>query len=384
MSWWADSWRSAFEGEVFDDVSRQRAGRNLRRRVDMTVELEPGAATARFVKGAEAVATTVTFGLVAEEGWTKFCRLVGQRPAVAAAVLTGQLPADVESEAAAAGISLSPTGQTVSSVCSCDEWDEPCTHVWALVEDLVDTISVDPFTVLVLIGRSREQLVDQVRMARSGRSELNALGAEPRGPDGGVLATDAFARTPALLPAARPVPRSAGRPVGLPTPPPSDSGVAAADLVALVDDAARRATAVLQGVDVGGLHRSIDADLIRRAARFTEPVGSAAWPELERLASAASVSVEELRASAVAWRLAGDDGLAAHSERWEPEPHLLNPALGLLGAKPRVTGNVVAGNGFQLRFSTDHRWWRFDANDQLGWVLASDGFADPADALPDS
>lgn len=384
MSWWADSWRSAFEGDVFDDITKQRAGRNLRRRVETTVELEPGAATARFVKGAESVATTLSFGFVTDDGWAAFCRLVAQRPAVAAAVLTGQLPADVEADAEAAGIALSPKRQNVSSVCSCDEWDEPCTHVWALVEDLLETIAVDPFTVLVLVGRSREQLVDHVRMARSGRSESSGAGAEPRGPDGGVPASDAFGRVAAPLPAARPVPRAAGQPVGLPTPPPSDSGVAEADLISLVDDAARRATAVLQGADVAGLHRSVDADLIRRAARFSEPVSSVAHAELEHLASAAAVSVDQLRASAVAWRLAGDDGLVAHEQRWEPDPHLLEPALRLLGARPRVTGNVVAGNGMQLRLSPDQRWWRFEASDALGWVLASDGFADPADALPDA
>ncbi len=383
MSWWADSWRSAFEADVFDDITRQRAGRNLRRRADMTVELEPGAATARFVKGAETIATTVSFGFIADDGWATFCRLIAQRPPVAAAVLTGQLPADIEAEAAAAGIALNPTRQNVSSVCSCDEWDEPCTHVWALIEDLLDTIAVDPFTVLVLVGRNREQLVDQVRMARSGRTEPSGASTEPRGPDGGVPAADAFSRRAVSLPAARPVPRAAGQAVPLPTPPPSDSGIAEADLASLVGDAARRASALLQGTDTAGLRRSVDADLVRRAARFSEPVAPAAHAELELLASASEVSVEELRAGAVAWRLAGDDGLGVHQHRWDPEPHLLDPAVGLLGHRPRVTGNVVAGGGMQLRFSPDHRWWRFEANDELGWVLASDGFEDPADALPD-
>jgi hypothetical protein len=35
----------------------------------------------------------------------------------------------------------------------------------------------------------------------------------------------------------------------------------------------------------------------------------------------------------------------------------------------------------QLRRDHRNRWWRFDADDRLGWVLASGSFADPADAL---
>ena len=89
------------------------------------------------------------------------------------------------------------------------------------------------------------------------------------------------------------------------------------------------------------------------------------------------------RASAVAWRLAGAAGLTAHDHRWQPEPHLLDAAIDLVGPRPRVNGNIVAGNGMQLRLTPDHRWWRFEADDELGWVLASDGFHEPADALPD-
>lgn len=383
MSWWADSWRSSFEGHVFDDTTRQRPGRNLRRRVDISVELEPGAATARFSKGAETVAATLSFEAVAHKGWLELCRLVAEQPPLAAAVLTGQLPAEVEAVAAHAGVALSPDPGTVSSVCSCDEWDEPCTHVWALVEHLLETIAVDPFVVLVLLGRSREQLVDQVRLARSGGVTPQTVGAGPRGPDNGVSVSDAFDRRPGPLPSARPVPRAAGRPVSLPAPPPSDSGIDHDDLVALVEDVAGRAAAVLQGLDVAGLHRDIDADLVRRAARLAEPFSAANLHELDRLSSAAAVSVEQLRASAVAWRLAGDAGLTAHEHRWEPDGYLLEPAIDLVGPRPRVNGNIIAGNGMQLRLSPDHRWWRFEADDQLGWVLASDGFVDPADALPD-
>lgn len=393
MSWWADSWQSAIEGDIFDDTSRLRAGQNLARRARVPVEIEPGAATGRFVKGAQLVAATVSFKAIDDEGWRTFCALVAKRPAVAGAVLTGQFPPELEGQADDAKIRLQPYQGAVSSVCSCEEWDEPCQHVWALLLTLIDTIEVDPFTVLVLLGRSRKDLLDGVRSHRSGSGSASAAVAGPRGEDPGMDPALAFSRPVGPMPRPQPLPRMAGQPVELATPPPADSGITDADLVRLVSDAAQRATAHLQGTDIAGLHRSPEADLVRRAASLPRDAVRNDLDELDDLADAALLKPEVLRAKAVAWRLAGEAGLAVHDERWEPAVHEMAAGTAVLGERARSTGNIVSatltsdrlgsGIGVQLRLSPDRRWWRFEADEQLGWVLASDGFTDPADALPD-
>ena len=135
---------------------------------------------------------------------------------------------------------------------------------------------------------------------------------------------------------------------------------------------AGRAVAMLQSRGGTGLELSLEEDLVRRAtgspgrlARYAEMLG---WP------------LDELRAAADAWRIGGSGGLRVLRDRWEAPADVMAEATAQVPARTRVAYNVVSGPGFQLRLDHNGQWWRFRPDDELGWMLATEGFDDPADA----
>ena len=54
-----------------------------------------------------------------------------------------------------------------------------------------------------------------------------------------------------------------------------------------------------------------------------------------------------------------------------------------LGSGARVRANTVSLGSTQLRVDPDVRWWRFHADDELGWVLVDGPSSDPADLVND-
>jgi uncharacterized Zn finger protein len=378
--WFVDQWRSAVDDDLGIDAAMLRQGRNLVRRLRPTVEVEPGGVSARYSSTREAAVATVGLAPIDDGVWQHFGAELGAKPALLASVLTGELPAGIEDAADPAGLRLVPSRSTVSWVCSCEGWDDPCVHVAGVLHVMADLIEADPFAVLVFMGRSRESLVETIHRVRSGVAADPtdaASSGEPRGADPGVSASSAFARHTPTLPRPHPIPRRAAPPVDLRSQPPADSGVRASDLAGLVADAADRATGVLQGRAETGLSYTVEADVVRRAARLT---GS----RLETLADQADLDPDELAARARAWALAGAEGLAAHDHRWDPPDDLMTQGVDALGGRARRSGNALLSGAVQLRVDPSRRWWRFEPHQQLGWILASEGFDDPADAVPET
>ena len=163
--------------------------------------------------------------------------------------------------------------------------------------------------------------------------------------------------------------------------PPVDSGIDAAALQSLVADAATRAVALLADEQDAALDLDVHEDLIRRAVA-DQGEGAA---DNARLAERLGWRPVAAGAASAAWRVGGRAGLRAARYYWDAPAHELDEAARAAsarrGVRTRVSRNVVSGAGFQLRLDRDRRWWRFAPDDELGWVLDSEGFEDPVDAL---
>ena len=390
-TWWGKAWVRAIESGITADTGRLSRGRTYARQGRVGIpEIIPGLVRAE-VTGSEEYVADLSVRPLGNEAWTRLIELIASRSANAAALLSGELPVQLLDEATEHGVHLLPGPGEVTPDCSCPDWGEPCKHAAALAYLVADAVDQDPFVLLLLRGRGRSELMDAIRTLRAERS--SGSGAESdrmRGaerPDGGsstpiaespdhagVDAVEAFARTLAPLPPPIDAPAHAGSPVALGAPPPIDSGLRLSELEALAADAAIRATDLLHQIGTSGLELTSEADLARRAAEaFNRPT------TLLGLSQSSGRELAELTRMALAWHNGGVEGLWIMNNQWEPSLSTFETARMLISPRARVSANTVTGNGIQLRVDRSGRWWRFRADEDLGWVLASQGFVDPAE-----
>ncbi len=374
-NWWATVWSSAVETDAFHDTSQVAPGASLARRQELgSVEVEPGSATLR----GDTWVAQLGIRQFDDPTWETIWTNVAGDALQSAAVLTGDLPPEIFGLATGSGISLTPTSGDLLPDCTCSDWHEPCKHVGALCALITRMIEVDPWVFMLLRGRSRNRIVDQVRAMRASArgTEPSPTSDEPRGSDPGAAAAAAFRHDPAPLPLARPLLRRPVPAVAIEPAPPADSGLEANELRRLVADAAMRATQLLNGEQTSGLSFTPAQDLARMACQRwlnAEPLGA--------LADMANVAVDDLERAAVAWSVGGPAGLSIAEDRHEVEELHIRRADEALQGGTRSNGNSVTKRNVQLRIDRDGLWWRFDAHHRLGWILAAGGFAHPADAL---
>ena len=370
---WSETWTGSL-GSLTQTYAQYEEGVKFHRKTRPDLELLPGSASARFVDRRSDVSTVIAVTPLPASAWQRLVERLIERPRLAAAMITGELPVEInwltEAPDADSFPQVLPSDREFSYHCSCESWDQPCVHVWAVMLELGQVMAADPNVVLLLRGQNRQDLVEPIRAARGLVASAGPESYQPRGPDLGITADFDGALGP--LPRPLPTPWRLVRPAVLPIAPPVDSGIDLTDLADLVADGAARAMALLTGEGSSGLHDPADVDIVRRVAATPDA--------LQRLAAAASLDRDELERRAIAWRLGGRAALWIHDERWEPEAGALEDGLAALGSARRSTNTLTAGR-VQLRFDPQHQWWRFDSDDRLGWIATAGPFDDPADAL---
>lgn len=169
-SWWAGHWMQALAR--WFDPERMARGGNLARQgrvTDLTVQV--GLAQAR-VQGIDSSEQEVRINVraFADEQWQRAINVLAGQAFYTAQLLNGELPHEIDSVFRAAGVSLFPrSANELSTACTCSDWVHPCTHVVAVLHRLGEMLDVDPFTILVLRGRSRDQVMADLRAERAER-----------------------------------------------------------------------------------------------------------------------------------------------------------------------------------------------------------------------
>jgi uncharacterized Zn finger protein len=83
------------------------------------------------------------------------------------------MPQNIEDVFTSNGLSLFPfTLSDVHSKCSCPDKANPCKHVGAVYYQLGDRFSEDPFVLFQLRGRTKEQIISDLRQLRSAKVEV--------------------------------------------------------------------------------------------------------------------------------------------------------------------------------------------------------------------
>lgn len=386
-TWWGRAWVDALEHRARLDPNRLPRGRTYARhnRVE-DLRTAPGEVVASvWGRRRTPYKVRVRVRPFSDGEWAAVIGSVAAKAAHAAALLDGELDPGVVDDARSAGVALLPDAGDLQPRCSCPDWADPCKHSAAVCYLVAGLLDEDPFRLLELRGRHRADVLAAVRRARAGEPGSGGAGSgaitnavrAARVPAGGVPAAAAWRRPLGGLPTVPLPPAGAGRPAPWHADPPEAVPFTAEGLRALVDDAARRATALAAGTGRSGLDLDVDEDLARRADAVLDSGGIA------DLARRAGRQPGALVAVALAWRHAGADGLRVLDEEdWRPPTATMVTArqsllaAGVPASKVRVRHNrVTIGAGEELRLSRDGRWYRF-AKRAGRWEIV----APPADA----
>lgn len=184
---------------------RLARGRTYARRGQtVSLQVDAGAAVAR-VQGSAARPYRVRIGVatLGKAQWAAVLDALAADASLAAALLAGDLPREVEETFAAQGVALLPSGRTdLTMDCTCPDVTVPCKHLAAVCYLLAERFDADPFALLALRGRDRETVLDALRERRT-RAAAPALPLDPAlfygGPELPTRPLGPRTRTDALL-----------------------------------------------------------------------------------------------------------------------------------------------------------------------------------------
>jgi uncharacterized Zn finger protein len=175
--WWVEKWLELLDSYRFK--KRLERARNYAREGNvLNIEFKHNHLSAE-VQGSETQPYRVTLSLDAfsDEDWGYVINTMSEKALLAAQLLVGEMPSEIEQVFIKNGLSLFPFNLTdVKSRCTCPDKANPCKHIGAVYYQLADRFSEDPFIIFQLRGRSKEQILEALRICRS----VKLSGKEPQ------------------------------------------------------------------------------------------------------------------------------------------------------------------------------------------------------------
>lgn len=372
-TWWGEAWiRSVEQGAA--DQARLSRGRTYARGGYVTaVTVAPGRITAS-VRGSRPrpYRADILLGVLTDDAWDTFLEAVAARPAHIAAFLDHDMPPSLAEATEAAGARLLPSAQELTWHCSCPDDGDPCKHVAALAFETARFLDQDPFLLLLLRGRSADELSED--LARRNAVQAAHTGDRRTAPPPSVGAAAALAGSarPPLPEPLSPPPLPGDPPVLPDAPTQSASRRAPADpldpdaLAFLVTDAAARAHEFLTGAASSPLPALPPwQDAVRLAATHPRLTGRGTFSRhFASLAEGVGGTAAELARAAAAWRQGGEAGLEVLEEPWDPPAgdfDRARSAMAALGFRTSIDRNRLTVGRTQLRYGRDGLWYRYTA-----------------------
>lgn len=172
--WWSQRWLELLDSYRFK--KRLERARNYSRQGNvLSIEFK-GAKVLAKVQGSEVEPYTVSLSLDAfsDEEWGYVIETMSKKAVFPAKLLAGEMPQNIEEVFTSNGLSLFPfTLGDVHSKCSCPDKANPCKHIGAVYYQLGDRFSEDPFVLFQLRGRTKEQIITDLRQLRGEKLEGN-------------------------------------------------------------------------------------------------------------------------------------------------------------------------------------------------------------------
>jgi uncharacterized Zn finger protein len=387
-TWWGQAWVTALEDSTLDSGRLSRGRTYARKGMVGPVAVGPGQVRAA-VQGSRPrpYRSAVHLPVLTDSQWDTLLDTVAARAGHLAALLDGEMSAELVDDARHAGVPLLPQPTELDPECSCPDWGHPCKHAAALCYAIAAAIDDDPFVLFALRGRGRDQVLAELRARRTASRTADA----PLAPSG-IHAAGAYAAWATLtehapgLPGLPDLPEPSAHTAALPVPPPADSGLTSTDLERLMADASARATRLLSA-DTAGLHLTQYQDAVRIAANSPGPE----W--FHRLIQNTGAHPLAFARLTRAWRHGGPTGITVAEQPHSPDPSAMTAArTALTTALTEMTdvpGRLRAwrnrltltDHGIQLRLGPDARWYPYLQEDNGEWWPAAPADTDPVAAL---
>ena len=182
-TWWGRRWIEALEG--FGWANRIERGRSYARQGQVVrFRIVPGAVEAK-VQGSRPVPYTVRIAVrpISERKWRMVARALVRRSSLGASLLAGEMPEGIEETFRTANAALFPeSDDDFQTDCSCPDWANPCKHVAAVHFLVGEALDRDPFLLFTLRGRSKEELLRDLRAERTQTLPGRTTPKEPPAP----------------------------------------------------------------------------------------------------------------------------------------------------------------------------------------------------------
>jgi uncharacterized Zn finger protein len=166
-TWWSRRFLEAVESALVG--SRLARGRAYARRGQVVeLDIAAGLISAR-VQGSRPTPYKVRVAMpaVRDDEWERIFVSLASQASYCASLLAGELPHEVESVFAEAGVTMlpSPTSRLTTG-CTCPDWANPCKHVAAVCYLVAERFDLDPFAVLAWRGQDRAAALRRLRELR--------------------------------------------------------------------------------------------------------------------------------------------------------------------------------------------------------------------------
>ena len=162
-NWWGSGWIEALES--LPAGARWARGKNYARRGQvLSLEVRGGTVEAR-VQGTRVRPYRCCIDITpwGEDTWERVKQVVGEHAYLAAALLGGRVPPELEDALRREGLSLFPFQEgRLAMACSCPDYSVPCKHLAAVVYLLGERLDQDPFLLFELQGMPRREILRRV------------------------------------------------------------------------------------------------------------------------------------------------------------------------------------------------------------------------------
>ncbi|MEA2035054.1 MAG: SWIM zinc finger family protein [Euryarchaeota archaeon] len=166
-TWWSKEFIRALER--ISVSSRLTRGKSYARTGKVSlIQYYPGIVEAQ-VRGSRSrpYTVTITFEEYSSEDWEKAIDGMAGQAIIAARLLSGDMPDELEGVFKSAGLSLFPKSRKdIITHCSCPDWENPCKHIAAVYYILAEWFDDNPFLLFGLRGMEREEVLEELRKRR--------------------------------------------------------------------------------------------------------------------------------------------------------------------------------------------------------------------------
>lgn len=172
-TWWSKRFTDILESYGLG-TRMQRGRRYARAGQVLSIDVTPGLLVAQ-IQGSRRTPYVASIRATqpGEAAWERVELALRSRVGFVARLLAGEVPPDLETACAEAGLDLFPDRWSqLQANCSCPDWENPCKHLAAVLYVFADQLDADPWMLLTWRGRTREQLLAHLdALSPTGRTD---------------------------------------------------------------------------------------------------------------------------------------------------------------------------------------------------------------------